>query len=528
MITRKTALVLLPILYIISTLALIYGLGYYYDFDHTVVSTGLLFLGCYILSSANKFTLISLLVTFSVLSFYFPTGINYGKPTADLLMPLLQTNKLEIIGYLMAVKQQILITVVFIFIQGLIYYLNKIIKTQKIKKNKISQFVSVMSFIFFYIITLLGISYQNLEVNNSAFLKNVISAYQEINSIHEEMKKYIGSNNNNIRVSRLNEDDNTEIFLVVIGESVRKDYLSVYGYPLNTTPFLNTANGIFIDGLVAAGPNTEQSLTRTLFKAYPEKNKIDWEINFVSLAKKSGYETYWVSNQGTSEYGDNIFSALAGTTDKSKFLKKGPYYTSFNDDDHMLPIVSEIINKNSNKKVVFVHMMGSHEPICSQINDFKSNFKLNNQAGCYVASIEKLDLFIKKLTELMKGKKYKLMYFSDHGLSVEPDRIFHDLGGLLQEYQVPLFYLALDEKKHILVKKVISGLNLIDLYSTFINIKTNVTNENYTFYYADKLPDNSNPIIYWKKYRRLSDLVKNQPPITDIEVNSASVNIKHQ
>ena len=189
MITRKTALVLLPILYIISTLALIYGLGYYYDFDHTVISTGLLFLGCYILSSANKFTLISLLVTFSVLSFYFPTGINYGKPTADLLMPLLQTNKLEIIGYLMAVKQQILITVIFIFIQGLIYYLNKIIKTQKIKKNKISQFVSVMSFIFFYIITLLGISYQNLEVNNSAFLKNVISAYQEINSIHEEMKK---------------------------------------------------------------------------------------------------------------------------------------------------------------------------------------------------------------------------------------------------------------------------------------------------------------------------------------------------
>ena len=90
MITRKTALVLLPILYIISTLALIYGLGYYYDFDHTVISTGLLFLGCYILSSTNRFTSICILVTFSALSFYFPTGIIYGKPTADLLMPLLQ------------------------------------------------------------------------------------------------------------------------------------------------------------------------------------------------------------------------------------------------------------------------------------------------------------------------------------------------------------------------------------------------------------------------------------------------------
>ena len=523
MITRKKALVLLPILYILSTLALLYGLGYYYEFDYTVIYTGLLFLGCYILSSTNRFTSICILVTFSALSFYFPTGIIYGKPTADLLMPLLQTNKLEIIGYLMAVKQQILTTVLFIFIQFLIYFLNRNIQTPKNKKNKGLQFFTIISFIFIYILTLFGISYQNLIVNENAFLKDVISAYQEINTLHEEMKKYIGSNNNNIHVSRLNEHDDTEIFLVVIGESVRRDYLSVYGYPLNTTPFLNTANGIFIDGLVSAGPNTELSLTRTLFRTYPEKNKIDWEINFVSLAKKSGYETYWISNQGTSEYGDDIFSALARTTDKSKFLKKGAYYTSFGSDDLMLPIIAEMINKNSNKKVVFVHMMGSHEPLCAQIGEFKSSFQVHNQASCYLASIEKLDLFIKKLTELMKGKKYKLMYFSDHGLSVQPDRIFHDLG-LLQEYQVPLFYLAPDEKKHIQIKKAISGLNLIDFYSTFINIKTNVTNENYSFHYADKLPDNSNPIIYWKKYKRLSDIVKTQPPLTDNEINSTTVN----
>ena len=36
-------------------------------------------------------------------------------------------------------------------------------------------------------------------------------------------------------------------YVLVIGESLRQDYMSVYGYPLKTTPFLDDVNGVFID-----------------------------------------------------------------------------------------------------------------------------------------------------------------------------------------------------------------------------------------------------------------------------------------
>jgi glucan phosphoethanolaminetransferase (alkaline phosphatase superfamily) len=36
--------------------------------------------------------------------------------------------------------------------------------------------------------------------------------------------------------------------------------MSLYGYPYQTTPYLDSSNGIFIDGMTSAAPNTEQSL----------------------------------------------------------------------------------------------------------------------------------------------------------------------------------------------------------------------------------------------------------------------------
>ncbi|WP_239351618.1 phosphoethanolamine transferase [Snodgrassella communis] len=234
----------------------------------------------------------------------------------------------------------------------------------------------------------------------------------------EELKKYIGDNAN-IQISLIDNHDDTEVRVVIIGESVRKDYLSVYGYPLNTTPYLKTAKGIFIDGLIAAASNTQLSLSRTLFKTMPNENKINWGINFVFLANKAGYETYWVSNQGIIEYGDDIFYTLAQSASQAHFFKEGNYLSNDTDDEEILPIFSKIVNSNNKNKVIFIHMIGSHEPVCYRLGNFQPSFQIYNEASCYVATIEKLDLFIKNITDILKKKNYKLMYFSDHGLSVE-------------------------------------------------------------------------------------------------------------
>jgi glucan phosphoethanolaminetransferase (alkaline phosphatase superfamily) len=507
--------VLYYLLSIISIIVLLFGLGYVKNWSNKNIIVGIIFFSCYIVGKKNKYTLITLLATFSILAFYFPTGIIYGIPTPEILGPLLQTNKLEILGYLKAIKYEILVSVVFIFLQILIY---RIVKNNKFKKN----YHIYIIFLFFYIISLFGISIHHYKLNQDAFLKNSIAALKKIHRQKEEQKMEL-EHSNDIKVEgRIDENDNTQIRVVIIGESVRRDYMSVYGYPHNTTPFLNSVNGIFIDGLVSVAPNTEQSLSRTLFKTIPSKNKIHWGINVISLANKAGYETYWISNQGTNKWGDNIFFALSKLATHANFLKEGDFESGDNDDSEMLPIFSNIINTNTNNKVIFIHMVGSHPPVCTRLNNYEPSFKINNEAACYAASIQKLDLFIKRITETLEGKNYKLMYFSDHGVAVSKNRVYHH-ANLYEAYQVPLFYLDSKMKEHVYLKKRISSLNLMDIYSTFINIKTNITNHDYNFKTISEINDNPDPIIYWEKYKHLSNITFQQSPVTDID-NST---IKH-
>ena len=510
--------ILLYFLYIVSSIILLFGLGYTKNWENKDIIVGFIFLGCYIFGTKYRFTSIILLVTFSVLSFYFPTGIIYGKPTEAILISLIQTNKLEVIGYLMAIKYEIFLSVLFIIIQFFIYQITK-------KEKYKFKYFTIFAFIFLYIVSLFGISVNHHGINRNAFLKNSIDSWKVIRKQKEEQRINLGDSSAIKIDGKIDNNDDTEIRVVIIGESVRRDYMSVYGYPNNTTPFLNSAKGIFIDGLVSAGPNTQLSLTRTLFKAIPTENKIHWGINVVSLANKAGYETYWISNQGANGWGDDVFYNLSKLATQNKFLKAGDFNSGNNDDEEMLPILEKIINSNAKEKVIFMHMIGSHEPVCSRIGNFTPNFKLHNEAGCYAATIEKLDLFIEKITKILKGKKYKLMYFSDHGLSVEKTEVFHN-NNIVEEYEVPLFYLDSDIKEQIHIKKKISGLNLLDIFSSFINIKSNITDSNFNFHQASKLTDNSDPIIYWDEYRPFSTIQKKQPPIIDIQSNIIGDTVK--
>ncbi|EFN7286989.1 DUF1705 domain-containing protein, partial [Escherichia coli] len=61
-----------------------------------------------------------------------------------------------------------------------------------------------------------------------------------------------------------------DTIVIVTGESVRRDYMSVYGYPGPTTPWLNTAPGLFIDGYTSAAASTVPSLSRTLIYDYEQ------------------------------------------------------------------------------------------------------------------------------------------------------------------------------------------------------------------------------------------------------------------
>lgn len=157
-----------------------------------------------------------------------------------------------------------------------------------------------------------------------------------------------------------------DTIVIVTGESVRRDYMSVYGYPEPTTPWLNTAPGLFIDGYTSAAASTVPSLSRTLIYDY-EQNP-DSGNNVVALAAKAGYSTWWISNQGKLGEHDTRISVIASDADHTVFLKKGSFASRKTDDMLLLQETERALADTSTPKVIFLHMMGSHPNPCDRLH----------------------------------------------------------------------------------------------------------------------------------------------------------------
>ena len=104
-------------------------------------------------------------------------------------------------------------------------------------------------------------------------------------------------------------------YILIIGESMRKDYMSLYGFPLKTTPFLERVKGTVFENYYSAAPNTQPSLQHTLYRA--EKGETVYTDNIISLAKKAGVKTYWISNQGKIGEFDTMASRIGQSADET-------------------------------------------------------------------------------------------------------------------------------------------------------------------------------------------------------------------
>ena len=76
-------------------------------------------------------------------------------------------------------------------------------------------------------------------------------------------------------------------------ESVRRDYLHAYDYPVENTPFLNAVKGTVVEGMTSAGKNTVASL-RGMLTPGKVGDFPDYSRTVTGLAKADGLATYWL------------------------------------------------------------------------------------------------------------------------------------------------------------------------------------------------------------------------------------------
>ncbi|VVD91508.1 phosphoethanolamine transferase [Pandoraea terrigena] len=146
----------------------------------------------------------------------------------------------------------------------------------------------------------------------------------------------------------------------VIGESLNRNNMSLYGYARNTTPMLDSLRGeltVFRD-VVSSEPATMASLMKMLTPAsLADPNAWMRQPDLVMLAKEAGYRTYWISNQVPN---DGWLGLVANRADERVFINKGSGRGENNVDGNLLPAVDTALASDAPRKLIVVHLLGAH------------------------------------------------------------------------------------------------------------------------------------------------------------------------
>ncbi|MCH5325998.1 MAG: phosphoethanolamine transferase [Duncaniella sp.] len=225
--------------------------------------------------------------------------------------------------------------------------------------------------------------------------------------------------------------------ILLLGESLRADHLSINGYHRPTTPNLEKDSSVVAYPHIhthqsATHQNIPQILTRadTIYedRAYSEES-------FIPLFKKAGYNSYWVSNQDKN----STYAYFMSETDSTVLISPG--WTTHNfmavHDRDMLPMIERFLKKPASAPhLLIVHTMGSHwvynlsypadfavykPEVDSRILSELSIEQLNNS---YDNTILATDDFVANVISLLRDRNAILIYISDHGENLGEDGLY--------------------------------------------------------------------------------------------------------
>ena len=259
-------------------------------------------------------------------------------------------------------------------------------------------------------------------------------------------------------------------YVLVLGESARRDYLHAYGYPVANTPFLDAVKGTVVEGMTSAGKNTVASL-RVMLTHGKVGDFPDYSRTVTGLAKAGGFATYWLSNQGFTGEFDTPITAVSALAHKSIFVRTGSYKQGAFPDELLLPPLAGVLQDGAARpRFIVLHIMGSHTDACRRIAGWSAKTTTDarhQQVACYSDSIAQTDRFLENVYRQLKatGDSFSLVYTSDHGLVLnESDgRLRLDNTALSRRHcDVPLVRMNSDDEAHRRVKSVKLGVRFTD------------------------------------------------------------------
>lgn len=392
---------------------------------------------------------------------YMPFGMVYGKPDFLIIASLLQSNRSESIEFIGQMPMANFLLALTFAAAAWVF----VFRLKQQGRQKQRRLAGVL-------IAMLSLAACARSMASAEGQKEIL-ALDLPRSVAQAMQQYHKEQQGFLAVQAANQWQVRHVgsryrnYVIVVGESVRRDHMSLYGYPQKTTPFADQANGVFIDGYVAPAPNTFVSVPRTLAEA--SDTEVAYGRNVVALARQAGFRTYWLSNQGyVGEY-DSPSSRLAASADVVHFTKLGSSLSTNIDDRVLLaPLAAGLRDGQRGPRLFVLHLMGSHPAFCDRVQGEQREFTASSAAmRCYLGSIRHTDRLLADAYQALRaaGQPFSMIYLSDHGLR-HKDRgtadasLVHD-ERYRQNYAVPFFILSSDATAHTTLRKEMSGVNFV-------------------------------------------------------------------
>ena len=330
-----------------------------------------------------------------------------------------------------------------------------------------------------------------------------LNCFRIVKAVYEyviEQRKYEKVLNTHIDYgevkSRINSDKN-QTYIVIFGESVDKKHMGLYGYYRDTTPYFDEIKDeLKVFKNVKSGfASTLESLRGGVTFHRDIKNG-----NIISFLNHAQFKTYWLSNQFAIGGYDTLFGIIAKLTNGFSIFVNTcmPLLGHINAyDEALISKIKRALDDYSNKKVIFVHLFGSHVYYKHRYPDTFNCFcnstmtARQQSVACYDNSIRYTDYVLRQILDLLKTRKNEvscMLYFSDHGEDCydEPESIHcHcESATRLHSYDIPMIVWASDEykklvnvdawdtdKKYVTTDMIYSILDLIGLEGEYIDRK---------------------------------------------------------
>lgn len=308
-------------------------------------------------------------------------------------------------------------------------------------------------------------------------------------------------------------DTTAHTVVLILGESLAKNHMSLYGYYRKTTPFLDSLSSLYrFNDVVASATQTRTAMMMMLTPATTRNLNLYYNSeSLINVVNNAGYTSWWISNQMMFGISDTETSVIAKDAHHNAFINTD--WTTASMDEKLIEPLRSALKYESTKKFIILHMIGNHhdyhkrypnrEPFIlndSLINPGHWDNRMIDIVKHYDNSVRYTDFVLSEVIDLLKQQPEatSVIFLSDHGQEVY-DRpgvgMGHGSPRLVNEaVEVPFFVWTSDNRlwatktKSEFIDRPFSLENLFHAVIDFLDIETASLNNSMSLFHSDFIP----------------------------------------